>query len=660
MHLKTGLILFFLVGLLLGLLQFSVARAADDTPLIIRNVSIFDGEKLIDANSVLIKGGKISAVGKNLPVPAGAQVIDGTGDTLLPGLIDSHVHLWKHDELKQALVFGNTTVLDMFMWWQMARQWKQEELQGASDIADFRTAGFAFATPGGHGNENPSADTTITRPEQAQAKVDERIAQGSDYIKIFYENGPRFPAMPKGVMEAIVSAAHKRGKMVIVHGTSFDIVNAGADGLAHLPIVKLAEPQWVDGLKAHHMFVITTIAYTDFHLTPGRLAAKLPNDPLMRPYLGPISLQALSMPQWHNSDTEHLSYADSETNLRALREAGVPLLAGTDATNEIGALLHVELELMVRAGIPPSEALADATSVPARVFSLTDRGRIAPGLRADLLLVRGDPTKDIRKTRDIVAIWKQGVRVDRVKFREEVAQRNAAWSLGPGWIPAANESSTVHVETLESAKNFPHGAIVLTGEVKPGAGFLFAGAEFAPWLQYDGASSDISGTSGLSFRARGDGKTYTVTLYDEKGNPTTKYFVVGKDWSEVKFRFSDFGSDGRHVGRIQIASSVLGPFHLELADAHVGAHRWMGMDLKSAKDVTVSSVDENSPAQRAGLKPGDLITDFDRKPVHRYADLIALLSTTHVHDKVPLQIIRDGKTQAATIEIGERPEEIAR
>ena len=59
-------------------------------------------------------------------------------------------------------------------------------------------------------------------------------------------------------------------------------MNAGADGLAHLPIVKLAEPQWVDGLKAHHMSVITTIGFTDFYLTPGRLAAKLPDDPLMK------------------------------------------------------------------------------------------------------------------------------------------------------------------------------------------------------------------------------------------------------------------------------------------------------------------------------------------------------------------------------------------
>lgn len=650
------------VGVLVALLQLPFARASADTPVIIRNVRIFDGEKLFDANSVTVYGGKISAVGRNLPIPAGAQVIDATGDTLLPGLIDSHVHLWKRDELKQALVFGNTTVLDMFMWWQMAKQWKQEELKGASDIADFRTAGFAFATPGGHGNENPSADTTITRPEQAQAKVDELIAQGSDYIKIFYENGPRFPAMPKGVMEAIVNAAHKRGKMVIVHGTSIAIVNAGADGLAHLPIVKLAEPQWVDGLKAHHMFVITTIAFTDFHLTPGRLAAKLPDDPLMGPYLGPISLRALSEPQWHNSDTEHLSYADSEANLRTFREARVPLLAGTDASDSdpIGALLHVELELMVQAGIPPSEVLADATSVPARIFSLTDRGRIAPGLRADLLLVRGDPTTDIRKTRDIVAIWKQGVRVNRERFREEVAERNATWSLGPGWIPVASEPSTVHVKTLESDRKSSHRAILLTGEVKPASGFLFAGAEYSPDLEYGGASDDISGIPSISFRARGDGKAYTISLFDQKGNATTKYFVAGKDWSDVAFRFSDFGSDGKNVARIQIASSVLGPFRLELADAHMGAHRWLGMELRAVQSTVVSSVNEKSPAQRAGLRAGDIIKDFDGKPVQSYADLLSLLSTTHVHDKVRLQFVRNGNTQSATIEVGERPEEVAR
>lgn len=193
--------------------------------------------------------------------------------------------------------------------------------------------------------------------------------------------------------------------------------------------------------------------------------------------------------------------------------------------------------------------------------------------------------------------------------------------------------------------------------------FLFAGAEYFPTLQYDGASDDISGTPGFSFRARGDGKTFTVSLFDKEGNATTKYFIAGKDWSEVAFRFSDFGSDGKHVARVQIASSVLGSFHLELADAHMGAHRWLGMELRpdnAVQGAMVSLVNEKSPAQRAGLSAGDVIKAFDGKPVQAYTDLLRLLSARHVHDKVPLQILRDGKTQAATIEIGERPDEVAR
>jgi imidazolonepropionase-like amidohydrolase len=98
--------------------------------------------------------------------------------------------------------------------------------------------------------------------------------------------------------------------------------------------------------------------------------------------------------------------------VRQMRDAGVPILAGTDSPapgSGNGASLHQELELIVKAGLSPSEALAAATSVPARTFGLKDRGRIAPGLRADLLLVRGDPTRDITSTRDIVGVWKAGV-----------------------------------------------------------------------------------------------------------------------------------------------------------------------------------------------------------------------------------------------------------
>ena len=102
-----------------------------------------------------------------------------------------------------------------------------------------------------------------------------------------------------------------------------------------------------------------------------------------------------------------------------LRAAGVPILAGTDAPSPgtaAGVSIHRELELLVEAGLTPVEALAAATSVPAECFGLADRGRIARGRYADLVLVEGDPTVDIRATRAIVGVWRQGVVVERESF----------------------------------------------------------------------------------------------------------------------------------------------------------------------------------------------------------------------------------------------------
>jgi cytosine/adenosine deaminase-related metal-dependent hydrolase len=119
-----------------------------------------DGEKIIDANSVAVADGKIFAVGNDVAAPPNAQVIDGRGDTLLPGLIGSHVHLWTRDELRQALMFGVTTELDMFMRWQQAQQWK-DEARTSADIADFRTAGTCITAPKGHGSDYGIAGTEL-------------------------------------------------------------------------------------------------------------------------------------------------------------------------------------------------------------------------------------------------------------------------------------------------------------------------------------------------------------------------------------------------------------------------------------------------------------------------------------------------------------------
>jgi imidazolonepropionase-like amidohydrolase len=131
----------------------------------------------------------------------------------------------------------------------------------------------------------------------------------------------------------------------------------------------------------------------------------------LAPYLTPEEIGSLLTPAPPSLLTlQNVEFA--KESVRRLHEAGVPILAGTDAATH-GVSLHRDLELLVDAGLEPVDALVAATSAAADAFGLTDRGRIAPGLRADLLLVQGDPTADIKATRKLRRIWKAGVEVDR-------------------------------------------------------------------------------------------------------------------------------------------------------------------------------------------------------------------------------------------------------
>jgi imidazolonepropionase-like amidohydrolase len=369
------------------------AGAAFGGPIVFRNAKIFDGTKLLPPASVLVNGGKIVAIGEKIAVPAGAEVIEGGGGTLLPGLIDSHVHSFG-DALKIAPIFGVTTVLDM-----------------------------------GHGTEYGIKIQTISHPGEAQAFVDARIAEGSDYIKIVYHTGGPLPAISKATLAAVVAAAHKRKKMAVVHigsqSDARDAISAGADGLVHLFVDSAPEPDFGQFVAAHHAFVIPTLTVLEsVSGTPS--GASLIDDANFKNALTPADISALKT-GFPPSNKPH-SYSFAEQTMKLLQAAHVPILAGTDAPNPgtmHGASLHRELELLQKAGLTPTEALAAATSVPAERFHLKDRGRIAPGLRADLLLVKGDPTTYIKATRNIIGVWKGGDQIDRAKYLSELAQQRA-------------------------------------------------------------------------------------------------------------------------------------------------------------------------------------------------------------------------------------------
>ncbi|MFC7705396.1 amidohydrolase family protein [Plastorhodobacter daqingensis] len=419
------------VGLCAGsaVTYFSVVPPANarDQVNAITNARIFDGTTVIDARSVLIADGKIALVGGELP--SGVPVLDAHGATLAPGLIDSHVHT-DSDGLKTALKFGVTTELDMNGQWSgRARR----SVAADDSLADIRAPGAGLTPPGGHPTEYQAESKnlliryypypTVSTPEEATAAVAKRVAQGADYIKIFLEDGevvghPGLPMMDDATLRAAVDATHRYGKLAIAHAVTLETatraVSAGVDGLAHLFVDRPHTPDFIEAMAASGAFVIPCLVLNSSAI--GINAADLAADPRVNPKLDKSWLDALG--RSFNTFPEgrlEVMYA----SIRALREAGIDILAGTDVSEPLpgfgglahGASLHDELRHLVAAGLSPSEALQAATATPARRFSLADRGRIAPGLRADLVLMRGDPLSNIGDTLSVEAVWRRGARL---------------------------------------------------------------------------------------------------------------------------------------------------------------------------------------------------------------------------------------------------------
>lgn len=378
---------------------------------LIRDVSVFDGERTIATADVVLDGDRIDSVGTDAGHPADVEVA-GAGRTLLPGLIDAHTHVFD-GSLAEALRYGVTTELDMFCLPQMLPRQRRLAAEN-DDVADFRSAGTLATAPGGHPTQLLAAlagtvldgiDATaidfVSDPAQAPAFVAARLAEGADYLKIVIDDGTvhgaDLPVMTPEIAAALAAAAHDAGLRVIAHAITASeatiALDAGVDGLAHvwtdLAQDDPASQRLAERVRAQGVFVVTTLAY----------------------------FEAITAQHLETADCARPgSSANAVGALRALRQAGVPLLAGTDATPFApahGAGMHRELHLLTEAGLSAEEALAAATSLPACHFGLTDRGRIAPGLRADLVLVEGDPTRDITAIAAITDVWRRGVRQTR-------------------------------------------------------------------------------------------------------------------------------------------------------------------------------------------------------------------------------------------------------
>ncbi|MEV4313354.1 amidohydrolase family protein [Actinocrispum sp. NPDC049592] len=384
------------------------------------NARVFDGSTSRDWTSVRFADGVITDCAAVSVAREGDEAIDAAGGTVLPGLIDAHVHLVP-GALAQSLIFGVTTVLDMFSTPGLVAEAKQQA-GSQLDVADVRSSGVGATAPGGHPSIMYAPFPTLTAADEADQFVADRVAEGSDYLKIFSGIGGLWPSLDSDTVAALVTAAHARGLLVVGHVSSKagveQVVSAGVDVLAHVPADAELDQALVGRIAEAGIAVGPTLATIENTLgEPG--GAAVAADPRLAGLLGDGWARRLTSGAPGLGGRAMPPYSRAEDNVRRLADAGVTLLVGTDAPNPgtvFGASLHRELELLVRCGISPAQALAAATTEPARVFGLADRGRIAAGLRADVVLVSGDPLTDITATRCIERIWRSGTACDRRAF----------------------------------------------------------------------------------------------------------------------------------------------------------------------------------------------------------------------------------------------------
>jgi imidazolonepropionase-like amidohydrolase len=381
---------------------------------VIESVRVFDGERVIEDATVVVEGTEIAGVfaGGEFPaVPAHAIRRDGRGKTLLPGLIDAHVHTKQRADLVRSLDFGVTTGLDMGSAVEgFVRSIQDEDrIAPATDRADLFSAVLWVTAPESHGTQFGEVPTLV-EAEDAAAFIDARIDDGAAFIKVIYDNFKMFrapiPTLSKETMQATIRAAHARGRIAVVHARDVeavaDVVAAGADGLVHLPVDQLMSEELIAAIVERGVFASPNLSLARHE------GLRLFKDPWIGPMLTDEEAHNLRMwRQGRREDGDEIEYA----NLMALHRAGAVVLVGSDSPNGgtiVGATLHLELQLLVEAGFTPIEALRAATSRPASAYGLNDRGRIAAGLQADLLMVDGAPDREITDSRRIDTVWKAG------------------------------------------------------------------------------------------------------------------------------------------------------------------------------------------------------------------------------------------------------------
>jgi imidazolonepropionase-like amidohydrolase len=410
-----------LIAMAAAIASFAAPAAADT--YLLKPARVFDGvnPQPHEGWSVLVEGDKIAAVGANLAAPAGAKVIDLPGETLTPGLIEGHSHIFLHPynetkwddqvlheplalrtaravvHVRKTLMAGFTTERDLGTEGAGYADVgiKQAINQGIIPGPRMLVATKANVARGAYGPKGfepgvkiPQGAEEVSGADEMTRAARDQIAAGADVIKMYADyhylpGEPSRPTLTEEEMAAGVAVAHDAGRIAAAHATT------------------------AEGMRRAILAGVDTVEH-GYGGTPEVFKMMHDRGTALCPTLGASEAYARYFQGWNGQEPAPESVQENRRSFQMAMKAAVPICMGGD----VGVFAHgqnwLEMEAMQRAGMPAAQVMIAATSGNARIFHLGDRGQVKPGLLADLVAMPGDPTRDVSAAEHVNFVMKGG------------------------------------------------------------------------------------------------------------------------------------------------------------------------------------------------------------------------------------------------------------
>lgn len=424
-----------------ALAVFSAMAFAQQSPVLFEGARLVNGDGSVTENSAFaIEGGKFTSVGKKgqVKAPAGATRVDLTGKTVIPALVDTHVHLGWYvvktnqigaqtytrenliDNLQRVAYYGVAAVQSMGI--DPGEIGYKIRADPPPNTALFRLAGRGMAMPkAGPGRVywQPVAYGVTTEAE-ARADVRELAAKKVDLVKIWVDdrNGT-VPKLKPELYRAIIDEAHKNNLRVAAHvfylSDAKDLLRSGIDIFAHLVRDRDVDDELIGLLKQHpNVYAISTLPDRGTTESDFAFAGEtVPPSQIKR-----MRAEVAAMKPEDRKKAQD-AYGIQARNLKRYYQAGVRVVMGTDSSTAVGWNVHQELTDMVAAGMTPKQVLVAATKTAAEMMKLDRLGAVAAGKRADFIVLNANPLDDINNTRKIADVYERGSKLDRAAMRSK-------------------------------------------------------------------------------------------------------------------------------------------------------------------------------------------------------------------------------------------------